>query len=430
MKPFSWPRHSTPAIQFQKTVWTYSELKLQIEARARTLKAQGIGKGERVAFVSHNAFEEIVNLWALWHLGATVGLLSPRLPQKEIQQQIQKLQCQTFKFSEQPRTREENKDLIFALENPATIMLTSGSSGEPKAVVHTLGHHYFNALGSNQRIPLKSGDRWLLSLPLYHVSGMGILWRCFLGGATVVLPLSKNIIRDIQHFRITHISLVTTQLIRLLAEKKNHRLLRNLKCVLLGGGPISTDLLKTCQKLKLPVYISYGLTEMGSQVATSQKGGRHVRVLPYRELKIKTGEICVRGKTLFKGYFKNKTLLSAVDQDGWFHTGDLGSYSTKQGLKVLGRKDNMFISGGENIYPEEIEKALLDCGIEQAVVIPKTDKIFGKRPVAFIKPLKNVAKLKNKLAKTLPKFKIPDQFLLLPTSIGIKPNRSQLLKRF
>lgn len=183
--------------------------------------------------------------------------------------------------------------------------------------------------------------------------------------------------------------------------------------------------------------MTYGLTEMGSQVATTQKNQTKPRVLKYRSLKISNdGEILVRGQTLFKGYFIKAKIVRALDKNGWFHTGDLGSYSKKEGLKVLGRKDNMFISGGENIYPEEIERALLNTGlVKQAVVIPVKDAEFGFRPVAFIsyrhceegvKRLTRQSQLQKALANVLPSFKIPDKFYKLPDQKSLKPNRQGL----
>lgn len=375
---------------------------------------QHITRGSLYPYTPQQKPDDITTFLELWQRGAVVGLLSPRSPQAETKKRISSLPSR--------------------LTNAATVIFTSGSSGEAKAVVHSLENHYFNALGSNQNIPVEPGDRWLLSLPLYHVSGMGIVWRCMLGGGDIIFPKKKDLSANISELGITHVSLVPTQLLRLLQKKSDIKVLRTLKCILLGGAPIPDDLLSKAKQLKLPVYMTYGLTEMASQVATSKKPFGPLQPLDHRELKIVDNEILVRGKTLFLGYLKNGKLQKPFDKNGWFHTGDLGTFSKKEGLKILGRKDNMFISGGENIYPEEIEKALLNTGwFESAVIVPVKNIEFGFRPLAFIKPHKNqkltAEKIIRQLKKTLPSFKVPQTYRDFPkeyTQRGMKPDRQAL----
>jgi O-succinylbenzoic acid--CoA ligase len=164
---------------------------------------------------------------------------------------------------------------------------------------------------------------------------------------------------------------------------------------------------------------------MSSQVVTGKPVDAKTpcaKVLPYRQMRIASdGEILVKGETLFKGYGTGTRLHLPLTSDGWFQTGDLGVVDAKGCLTVLGRKDNMFISGGENIQPEEIEKALLAIkGVEQAVVVPKEDKEFGYRPVAFVKfhgQAIDPAHLTDILKKELPRFKIPDIFYPWPKGL-------------
>jgi o-succinylbenzoate---CoA ligase len=171
---------------------------------------------------------------------------------------------------------------------------------------------------------------------------------------------------------------------------------------------------------------------MASQVATG-KAGECVKVLPRRELMISAeGEILVKGETLFKGYIQPGRLHLPLDAQGWFKTGDLGKLENDC-LTVKGRRDNMFISGGENIQPEEIEKVILSLkGVAQATVVPQDDAEFGQRPVAFIKfaesPLTSDA-LARHCAQFLPKFKIPIAFYPWPADLmdkGVKISRQDL----
>ncbi len=252
---------------------------------------------------------------------------------------------------------------MVALDLPATVVFTSGSTGEPKAALHTFGNHYFSAADPNANIRLRPGDRWLHSLPLYHVGGLSILFRCLLAGATVVLPdpdvpLGETISRS----EATHVSLVSTQLLRLL---RGDATFGSLKAVLLGGGPMQGSLLDEATGRGLPVHTSYGLTEMAAQMH-DHAPGRFARGASHHRSPVATpggcgisdeGEILVRGETLFAGYVEGDELERPLDQGGWFHTGDLGELDGGY-LRVLGRMDNLFVSGGENVRPEEIEDAL------------------------------------------------------------------------
>jgi O-succinylbenzoic acid--CoA ligase len=144
------------------------------------------------------------------------------------------------------------------------------------------------------------------------------------------------------------------------------------------------------------------------------------------------GEILVKGRPLFKGYISGNGVDPAVDDDGYFSTGDIGYFDARNYLHLIGRKDRMFISGGENIHPEEIEQAIGEMeSVEQVVVVPVEDAHFGKRPVAFIKTKKGMkfddGRAKELLQDRLESFKIPDNFLSWPRGFGslLKPPRSE-----
>ncbi len=318
--------------------------------------------------------------------------------------------------------RRIKQKCVFDLKQEATILYTSGTSAEPKAALHTFGNHYYSALGSNDHIAFGKNDRWLLSLPLYHVGGLSILFRVFVAeGTVVILNNQKNIVREIKQNCVTHVSLVSTQFIRL-AKPSNIKILKKLKCILLGGSAMPEYLLIFSKANHLTTYISYGLTEMSSQVATSLKSKfEKVKILKYRRLKIsKDKEILVKGQTLFKGYIHQNKIIRPTDKKGWFHTGDLGELHHNN-LRVIGRRDNMFISGGENIQPEEVEKILLQInGVQSAIVVPQEDREFGQRPVAFIKSNRalNLNRLNKILARTLPRYKIPVRFYPWPKTDG------------
>jgi len=427
------------------------QLSLYLACAVKQLKGMGIKASDRIAICGENSVEYVILLLALWQMKAITAPISPRWPDKTIASYAAKInarhlfRCADIKravcFDARQQVEAGGKPKDLDLEQEVTIIATSGSSGEAKAAVHTWGNHFYSAQGSNEIIPLTSSDRWLLSLPLYHVSGVAITVRCLLSGAGLVIATDTdlNLSTAIARSKATHISLVSTQLQRLLADDKNLPLLRSLKCILLGGSAIPRTLIEQSVKLGLNVYLSYGLTEMSSQVATgkaTQINQACVKVLPYRQVCISSeGEILVKGEVLFKGYATGTKLYLPYKNDQWFPTGDIGQLDKEGCLTLTGRRDSMFISGGENIHPEEIEKALLSItGITQAIVVPKEDKEFGQRPIAFIKfagdPLAEDYLIRC-LQADLPRFKIPIAFFPWPQNLmsqGVKISRQEFLK--
>ncbi len=405
----------------------------------------GVQAGERVVLNAPVGAEYVILLLALWRMKAVACPVNPQWPLKMADAYASRLNTRhIFKSSDiqkaicfdarVPALDTSKTDLD--LNQEATVIATSGSSGEPKAAVHTWGNHFYSAKGSQEIIPLTAQDRWLLSLPLHHVAGIAMVARCFLAGASMIIPTDKDLITAISRGAATHISLVPTQLYRLLEDPSNHPVLKSLKYILLGGSAIPPALIQRSLALGLPVYLSYGLTEMASQVATAKASlGKNscATVLPYRQVDIAPdGEILVKGEVLFKGYVAGARLHLPLTKEGWFQTGDLGRWDAPGCLTVLGRKDNMFISGGENIQPEEIEKALLAIeGITQAMVVGRQDKEFGQRPVAFVQfqgtPIPN-ERIVSLLEKDLPRFKIPVAFHPWPKELekGIKISREEL----
>ena len=434
---------------------SYEDLDRQVSAAARRLRE--LGPGSRVALYLPKDERYVVLLLAVIRAGHVASPVSDRLPPNGVAQLLKRAACSALISDDEDLLQTVGADLRrlrpetlleegsrdpdelmeptdIPLARPATVIFTSGSTGVPKAVLHTFGNHYHNALGSNANIALRPGDRWLDSLPLYHVGGLSILFRCLLAGATVALPQHGTPLGEaIASLGATHVSLVSTQLLRLLRENAD---LRGLQAVLLGGGPVPASLVDEAVARGLPVHTSYGLTEMASQVTTTPQGASleelHTsgRALPNREVIISAGgEILVRGETLFAGYVEDKEIDRPLDTDGWFHTGDLGELDESGYLRVLGRKDNLFISGGENVQPEEIEEAISGLqNVEAAVVVPVPDPEFGLRPVAFVRTKATGLRFEDlayALEPVLPGFKIPVAFHGWPEErAGMKVDRA------
>jgi len=444
--------------------FTYDEFNQLVSKTEQWLADQNIKRNDQVAILSRNSIEFPILLLALFRIGAVACPLNIRLPRSSILELLEEISVSHLICFEKsiPATHSSGISVIsldsllndikdqsnknpttrLSSEQDATIIFTSGSMGHPKGVLNTLGNHYYNALGSNENIRIQPGDRWLVSLPFYHVGGLGILFRTILSGATIVIPDADESLDDaIIRYKISHCSLVPTQLYRLLQSDKLGEITKSLKALLIGGGSVPHNLLEKSIEAGLPVHTTYGLTELGSQVTTTpavadiQLLKTSGKILKYRELKIADdGEILLKGDTLFKGYVTENKIKSSLDSDGWFHTGDMGTIKSKGYLTVSGRKDNMFISGGENIHPETIEAALLLLdSIKEAVVVGVNDPEFGKRPVVFIRSTIKINhnEIKESLRESLPGYMVPVAFYELSEDNkqgGIKYNRIKIIE--
>lgn len=408
--------------------WTFLEWDSHVNQISHFLQDKCIYSQDRVAICGDNSVAYVSLVLALHRLEAVVCPISKRYTESQREKILGHLKCkEVFDQSDLNELSDNIKNypkdyLGIPIDDTflATIIGTSGSMGDPKWVAHTLRSHYFSALGVNNILDLDEESGWALTLPLDHIGGLAILFRCVQARATLVISIEEQPLSEVLTMEeVSHVSLVPTQLYRLLKNKKAIAALENLYAVIVGGAPLPEGLLKEAKKI--PVHTTYGLTEMASQVTTSADNIRDEyldhsgEILDYREVYIDNdGEICVKGDTLCSGYWIDGVVKRSFDEEGWFHTGDLGRWSAENKLIVIGRKDKMFISGGENIHPEEIENALLSLqGIEEALVVSKEDKEFGKRPIAYIKSDQewSQANLKEALSKILEKFKIPDEVL-------------------
>jgi O-succinylbenzoic acid--CoA ligase len=245
----------------------------------------------------------------------------------------------------------------------------------------------------------------LAVLPLFHVGGMSILWRSVIYGIPAMVhdsfdPQAVN--RAIDEQGVTIVSVVATMLQRMLDARNDCPYPPTLRCVLVGGGPVPQPLLERCAKLNVPVLQTYGMTETASQVATLApelalaKLGSAGKPLFPTGLKIMTegkvllpgevGEIVVRGAVVSPGYFKREAETRKAWQKGWFHTGDLGRLDEEGFLYVVDRRTDLIISGGENVYPAEVEAVLLaHPAVEEAGVYARADDRWGQVPVAAVK---------------------------------------------
>ncbi|WP_249977907.1 AMP-binding protein [Vreelandella olivaria] len=424
----------------------YRTLDRRVASLVQQLAREGFVPGDRLMVPAKGALHSLLLAWACLRAGIIFCPLNPAFPVAQQQALAKRLLvarvCQPesgLRYSSDltPITldfwaeADVGEPPVLDGSQRCNTIFTSGSSGTPKAVLHRVANHLASARGSASFIPVDHESGWLLSLPLFHIGGYAIPFRVFLAGGRVILDDAPHSLSDrLSQQSITHLSLVPTQLWRLL-RAGFHPQRSQLRELLLGGAAIPAPLVAEMTHLGLTPKVSYGLSEMSSQVCTGVPSAPGVvgRPLPGREVRVVEGEIQLRGETLFCGYLDNGALDPAVNDEGWFATRDKGHFNADGELVVEGRLDNRFISGGENIQPESIEQRLVNYpGVAQALVVPVPHPEWGERPVAFIdKQADSVTTqaLEAWVREALPGFMVPNAWLPWPADVGFKPSRKQ-----
>ncbi|MFC5558238.1 o-succinylbenzoate--CoA ligase [Ureibacillus thermophilus] len=455
-------------LTFEGKQWTFEEIKEISVQRAGQLAALGIDRGSRVAILGENDADTIFVMYACMHLQCEMVILNRKLTKSELAYQIEDAQVTTVLVHDQDMPLlPENVDfrLFSEIENSdwhsieirkewqaeqtISIMYTSGTTGFPKGVRQTVENHQSNALSSVLNIGLSEKDVWLCAVPLFHISGFSILVRSLLYGNEVKLYRkfdSELIAQDIISGRVTHISLVAVMLERILhvLEEREAKASPTFKLVLAGGGPFPIDYLKRAGERGMKVLQTYGMTETSSQTATLpaedafRKIGSAGKPLFFNQIKIlgakepfEEGEICIRGPHVTPGYigrFEN----NPSTEDGWLHTGDIGYLDDEGYLYVVDRRSDLIISGGENIYPAEVENVLMGHpAIKEAGVCGVEDDTWGQVPVAFVVLKKDVAieEILEYCKGHLAKYKVPKNVYVvdaLPRNASNKLMRRKL----
>lgn len=418
---------------------SWRELCQRVDAVAAGFYQQGVREGDGVALCAKNSGDTLLAWLALLQCGARLLPLNPQLP-AALRERL--LPGMSLRYALVPdgstvlpglaelkiTPADSRHSASWHAERLATMTLTSGSGGLPKAVVHNLAAHLASAEGVLSLIPFATDDRWLLSLPLFHVSGQGIVWRWLQAGAQLAvndgMPLADALAG------CTHASLVPTQLWRLLNENQFPTTLR---VVLLGGAAIPVELTLAARKRGISCFCGYGMTELASTVCAKPADGMPDvgYALPGREVRVVENEVWIRATSLASGYWKAGALQPVANEQGWFASRDRGVLDQGK-LTLLGRLDNLFFTGGEGVQPEEVERVIAHHpAVLQVFIVPLPDAEFGHRPVAVVEYVQEEIpeQLKSWVVEHLARYQQPIHWLTLPETLkegGIKPSRRQL----
>jgi O-succinylbenzoic acid--CoA ligase len=412
----------------------YAELEAEAEAAARRLAGKGVRRGSVVAITMAPGAEYTIAMHALMKLGAAAFPIDPRLSAEERARCFtDELPALTIDGPDDLGGHEADLPLLGELEMDETCsrVLTSGTSGSSRQVELTYGNHLWSAVGSAFNLGVDPGDRWLCCVPLFHVSGLTILLRSAIYGTTAIVQDGFDVDRVAESLEgddVTIVSLVTTMLTRLLDAGAA---IERPRALLVGGGPVPDEVLEEALGLGATVVQTYGLTEACSQVTTlspadaRRKRGSAGRPLLTTHVRIAEGEILVQGPTIAPG---------AVDQDGWLHTGDSGRIDPEGFLWVEGRRDDVIVTGGENVEPREIEEVLAaHPDVLEAAVVGRPDPDWQNAVVAVVVPREGVEtaseELRSWCAARLAAFKVPKRFEVaaeLPRTASGKLRRAEL----
>ncbi|MFB9987878.1 o-succinylbenzoate--CoA ligase [Bacillus benzoevorans] len=450
-----------PAVSFEGRTITFAELYQSVFNMAGKLAASGLKRKQFAGVLLRNHPDSAVMLLALQLLGVRAVILNNRLSAEELIWQLEDSQA-AFLISEElfaekrerigrmlpelPQlTKERLSEVNFVepdecteidMDEICTIMYTSGTTGHPKGVIQTYGNHWWSATGSVLNLGLHENDCWLCTVPLFHISGYSILMKSIIYGMKMVLHEKFDpgkTVQDIESEHVTIMSVVSTTLTRILEHLQGDKLPDYFRCMLLGGGPASLPLLEECVAKDIPVYQTYGMTETSSQIVTLapedsiRKLGSAGKTLFPSQLKViaegnreaavhEAGEIVVKGPNVTTGYLNREETSKQDIRDGWLHTGDIGYVDEEGFLFVLDRRSDLIISGGENIYPAEIEGVLTSHpSIMDAGIIGRKDEKWGEVPAAFIVQKSPVteSELLEYCSQRLAKYKIPKYFYFI-----------------
>lgn len=422
----------------QVAVWTrlrtvtYAELD-DMTARCAAATAAVSTPGDLVGVVAARSVDFVASLWGVARADRVPVPLDPDMTGGEYAGRTVQFRLAALTEPQQLVAGGETTDAVPpAAGSPYVVVFTSGSHGEPKGVILGWENIAAAAAASQRRLGTTADDGWLATLPLHHIGGMSILWRCGIAGATVVLEsrFDAEVCADLLGEEATVASFVPTMLRRVLAASE--RRWKGVRAVLVGGAASDPDLIAAARRRGLPAVSTYGMTETASQVATEspQHADGETVGLPLDGVEVRInagGRIEVAGPTVSPGYWGER-----LREGRWFTTGDLGEIGGDGRLRVVGRADDVIISGGLNVHPEVVEAVLSSHPrVLEAAVYGVPDAEWGELVVAAVVTDGgiDVEELAALARRQLRRHEIPRRWSLvydLPHTASGKVDRSRL----
>ena len=423
--------------------YTYNDIYRGVVHVARKLEPL---QASRIAILSDNSVMMAIYVLATMVVHKELLLLNVHLKPKEIENQLAQLDVTTVLHSVERREQlpnsistivfeslerilsdeevEDTFDWTFEDRDIAAIMNTSATTGQFKSVPLRWGQIRAHVQASKEVLGKTEQDNWLMVLPLFHVSGLSILLRSLYNGTAVtILPKydEAQVLKLIESENINMMSLVPTILTQLEPSITHHKL----RVILLGGEFIPMALIDACEKKSLPIYKTYGMTETFSQSVTfsvldyPHKRDSVGKPLPGMQVRIDkpdadgVGEIHLTGPMVMTGYIDKEPI------DGDLNTDDIGYVDEDGFVYILNRRKDLIISGGENIYPKELEDLVYTLpSVKECAIVPLPDPKWGQVPALFVAFHDGESMIADAIlsfmTKSLAKYKVPKYVKILP----------------
>ena len=412
-------RRGEVGLEWNGRAYTFGEIEARSNRTANALRARGFQKGDRLCVYLANRIELIDIFLACMKLGVIFVPINILYRQREIAHITGDAEPRAMiaeGLTSNDATRpEESLDG----DTPAAIIYTSGTTGAAKGAVLTHDNFAANGLNLVEAWQISAADRFLLSLPLFHVHALGNGLHSWLISGCRMHLLERFDHRaaadEFFDFQPTLFFGVPTIYVRLLDAPP--AIAATMRLFVSGSAPLSPQVFEQFrERFGHTILERYGMTEtfmtLSNPYAGERRAGTVGLPLPGVSARIVDGELQVKSPTVFAGYWRNPEVTAAAFEDGWFKTGDLASVSDDGYYTLLGRKSDLIISGGFNIYPREIEELLLEQqGVAEAAVVGVPDPIRGEVPVAYIVGDAAAVDLEKACRESLASFKVPREFI-------------------
>lgn len=468
----------TTALILDGKQWTFREVYQEVCKFSAVLaqKIEPYGQVDRVGLISNNSEAMYFTILTCMHMGVEMVLLNTRLSASELAVQLADAEVRmvlcaedqlgkmvdvqavdganTYQVLSMEACYQERLQHIgtakhgidvFPDERVMSILYTSGTTGKPKGVMQSYGNHYASAMASLTNLGFMPSDIWVGITPLYHISGLSIIVRSFVYGMPMHLFRrfdAQKVNQALLSGQGSIVSVVSYTLSAMLKDLGQASYPPSFRLMLLGGGFVDPALLEACESKGIAVVQSFGMTETCSQIialppqdSLRKMGSAGLPLFPNRlrigavcDEREGVGEIQIQSPALCVGYFGQEERYQATfTEDGWYRTGDLGCIDEEGYLYIKCRMADCIISGGENIYPVEIENCLLkSSAIAEVAVVGQKDSVWSMVPWAYLVPAgterPNDEMLIQLCRQHLASYKIPKKFIWLDalpkTSIG------------